>query len=939
MTLSRYSLTLSVILVVSVGGAVGCDVSSNSTTPGGTSFDVGGGNTTFPPLTGDVFVSTTPDAGPTAQPDVPPVLTPDIPTVFTPDAGLPDAGPVITPPGPDTTTQPPGTLMGVGQPCEQDAECVGDANALCIPALLPDGTAGWPAGYCTIAQCDQVGCPDGSACFGDGSGEFFLCLTECDTRGDCRSDYTCAGGACQPACLPSDCQDGQVCNATSGLCEDPTGPGDCGTTGCPAGQLCDASTGQCVPDGTTGPNAGAVGAACLGDTDCAAGICIPATFPDGAEGWPGGYCTALDCGTTACPGGSTCFGDEEFNFCLDDCVQHTDCRDAYACIGGACQPKCSPGDCPDGFYCDADGSCQEGVAPTSCVDTGCNSGFTCNAASGECVPDGPVVTPADGSPGSPCVADAECDGANGFCIPALYDDGTEGWPNGYCSAFDCDSVDCPAGSECYVTPDETFYFCLQTCGSTGDCYDGYACMGGACQPKCSPGDCPDGFTCNAAGECVEGGPVDPPTGDGAVGAACVADEDCLGATPMCIPAVYSDGSTGWPGGYCATLECDTVGCAAGATCFTNPDESLFFCLDNCNASSECRAGYVCDGGACSPDCQASGCPAGQTCGADGFCSDAPCTPGSCPAGLVCGDLGACIPDLSGDPGAGPGPSCGASLPTRDCSGSEAYCGALLPFEPVDGPGYTNYPLNGESAANQYRSYARRDLQMLVKYAAAFADCKASDWAGGNGFPLGLGDMSEADGAIPGTSIGEQGHPDGTHVDGNDMDIAYFQVGTPNNQLRPVCEHSVNGLEQYHCVQQPHLLDIWRTSLFIGALMSSSRVRVIGVDGKVGELVLETLDWLCGNGWFAQSICDNATSRLAFEVTNTNMGWFLHHHHHLHVSLKAVAPGAAAPVTIDGQQCLAPQCDVDYQTPTHNVPGHSYIGDPEQTPGYNGLPLP
>src|SRR5690606_27553718 len=83
-------------------------------------------------------------------------------------------------------------------------------------------------------------------------------------------------------------------------------------------------------------------------------------------------------------------------------------------------------------------------------------------------------------------------------------------------------------------------------------------------------------------------------------------------------------------------------------------------------------------------------------------------------------------DDAGDPGEAPiaandvargdaSDAC-ASLPPRDCTGTAAYCGALVPFEPVKGPGYDNYPLNGETATNQYRSFARVDLVMLIKWA-------------------------------------------------------------------------------------------------------------------------------------------------------------------------------------------------------------------------------
>ncbi|MBA2540000.1 MAG: hypothetical protein H0V17_10225, partial [Deltaproteobacteria bacterium] len=37
------------------------------------------------------------------------------------------------------------------------------------------------------------------------------------------------------------------------------------------------------------------------------------------------------------------------------------------------------------------------------------------------------------------------------------------------------------------------------------------------------------------------------------------------------------------------------------------------------------------------------------------------------------------------------------------------------------------------------------------------------------------------------------------------------------------------------------------------------------------------------GWITAAACNNIV--LAYETTNMNQGWFLHHHHHSHISLK------------------------------------------------------
>jgi len=272
------------------------------------------------------------------------------------------------------------------------------------------------------------------------------------------------------------------------------------------------------------------------------------------------------------------------------------------------------------------------------------------------------------------------------------------------------------------------------------------------------------------------------------------------------------------------------------------------------------------------------------------------------------------------------------------SGSEK-CSDIIAFEPNEGPGYHDYNLNGEGYGEntdnlgEYRSFARRDMVMLVKWATAYVECKSTGWTGGNGYPLGLGDMSESLGEIPGTAIEQPGHPAGTHVNGQDMDIAYYQnslTGYPNNFLRPICDHTLNGALQYHCVSEPYMLDVWRSALFVGALFSSPRTRVIGVDGKAGDLISQALQVLCSNGWIPAAGCVPANQSLACETEEvtpgslcwkeSGAGWFHHHHHHLHLSTYATANSF-----VKSNLCLTPDCSpLDYSIDhlrDHQIRGH------------------
>jgi hypothetical protein len=232
------------------------------------------------------------------------------------------------------------------------------------------------------------------------------------------------------------------------------------------------------------------------------------------------------------------------------------------------------------------------------------------------------------------------------------------------------------------------------------------------------------------------------------------------------------------------------------------------------------------------------------------------------------------------------------------------CGELVQFSPSVTPHYDDYPINGETSSNQYRSWLRRDLKMLIDYATAKTACKAAAWDTGDGGPLGLGDMSEANGAIPGTAVGSPGHPTGTHTGGPDIDLAYYQVGQVNNHLRPICEHMSGSSDMYHCVQEPDILDVWRTAMFLGAIFESPRVRVVGVDGKVGPAVTAAITELCQTGWLPTSACNNVS--LAYEETDMGYGWFQFHHHHAHISVDTVSYLTTTGPTV--MECKTPGCD-------------------------------
>lgn len=463
---------------------------------------------------------------------------------------------------------------------------------------------------------------------------------------------------------------------------------------------------------------------------------------------------------------------------------------------------------------------------------------------------------------------------------------------GYCTITGCGSgTACPAGSTCFEIDAMMNTACLADCMSGPDCgRSGYECF--------DPGAClPDIMT-----------PPPPPPGSGSpVGGPCTADTDCANSG-TCLTA-----ADGWPGGYCIIFNCGTSApCPSGSDCYTIDSMGSTACLETCTGPGTCGrpADYACldTAGACIPECTPTSCGAGEVCDSvSGLCVNMPCTAATCQAPLVC-DMasGQCVIDV-GMPPPGPVPAC-SGAPAWQCSGGEAFCGQIVAFEPDTGPGYWDYAINGETNANQYRSYIRRDVMMMTKWAAWMVDCLGMSWTTfGNQEPLGLGDMSESNGAIPGTSVGQPGHPAGTHVNGRDMDVAYFQLTAPDNTLRPICEHIQGGQDQYHCVAPPDDLDVWRTALFLGLLHQSPQLRVIGVDGQAGPLIDSAITQLCANGWLNTAACSASSYAITYETTDMGRGWFQFHHHHFHMSYTDQNGNATVPGFSGRDACLVADC--------------------------------
>jgi hypothetical protein len=158
------------------------------------------------------------------------------------------------------------------------------------------------------------------------------------------------------------------------------------------------------------------------------------------------------------------------------------------------------------------------------------------------------------------------------------------------------------------------------------------------------------------------------------------------------------------------------------------------------------------------------------------------------------------------------------------------------------------------------------LIYLVRWAAAET---AATFPGTN--PIGLLDMSQADGDTPGRQDDQLRHPEGTHVEGNDIDIAYYQT-VSNNLGRSVCPE--NG---YFCTDKPDILDAKRSAFFISRLMKTESLRVIGVDSLIYPELIDAARELQSEGLLRGADVGRLKSFLAY-----GEGWPFHQHH-LHFS--------------------------------------------------------
>jgi hypothetical protein len=208
-----------------------------------------------------------------------------------------------------------------------------------------------------------------------------------------------------------------------------------------------------------------------------------------------------------------------------------------------------------------------------------------------------------------------------------------------------------------------------------------------------------------------------------------------------------------------------------------------------------------------------------------------------------------------------GRDCDDSYP--DESGDDGPCNRIMQFPQA------NYDEDGYFVYHEpHYSNLRREVAYLVRWAAS--EVKA-EWPDAD--TLGLFDMSEDDGDTPGRMRNQLRHPEGTHTNGNDIDVSFYY-----NNGNSLAGYACSSHDQYFCTGPANLLDVPKTTLFLARLMDSPDVRVIGVDPAVAALVLDEADDLLEEGLITETSHD----RLNYGFLAYGDGWPFHHHH-LHFS--------------------------------------------------------
>ncbi|WP_437951485.1 hypothetical protein WME98_12130 [Sorangium sp. So ce296] len=608
------------------------------------------------------------------------------------------------------------------------------------------------------------------------------------------------------------------------------------------------------------PKRNPAGARCGCDADCDgdAAVCMLGICMQRAEG----RCAAPN-GEEGCAPGSRCFN--------TDILADT----------GVCYPVYDPETC-------------EGVENRHGLCSP-RRGDGCNAACGAaCAED----TVGPGRVGAACDADEACSLPGATCYRDADPAEPNGWVEGYCLAFDCESDDqCGPEAGCFPAAEGGAPVCMNTCGSDLDCRPGYVCHvldeahGSACFAGCdAAATCPDGATC--------------------LGELCVSDE--VACSPD-VPSGWCPEGTHCDDGACRkdAFACESEGDAlepnddagAAVSAPVGVTKALTLCEGDEDwfrivvpARTIVRVGIRFRHAAGDIDLVAYD-GAGRLLGSRygeqypysyrdqetntefyGFYSERGGAEYLVRVVGYDGGQNAYDLDVTSYPYVD-GPSCvGAGFSFDECAGFGDGGGGLLPFpfpdpdDSVVGGGYV-----WETFSN-YR-FARRELIMLVRDALAETLRAFPGTA-----PLSLIDVCQMNGVTPGYDVDDPRHPESTHDQGGNIDIAYFQTdGSNDGEI--ICGDGSKHEDGYcsSAAKRKHIVDLERQAFFMARLFRSARTRVVGVDKIIAPFLSKTAEKL--------NALPNSDPR---KITNGELASFSdrmaygegwpYHHHHIHLSM-------------------------------------------------------
>ncbi len=628
-----------------------------------------------------------------------------------------------------------------------------------------------------------------------------------------------------------------------------------------------------IPE-TLGPQrTNAIGASCWVDRDCPQDSHCWSPL----DGFPGGYCIIEGCTEASCPTGSQClkFTNGKTR-CVDSCADSTECRQ--------------------------------------------NEGYECDAKSKMCWPGDGLVPP-----GGSCVDDTQCMGGdNAVCIKQ------PGFIGGFCLIGACTDKSCPVGSKCVAQLlTSGAAACLPSCTSDNECRKGYACITdskskwfGACYPGCtSDASCPGDFACragtNGAKTCTFVPPVCSkahPQGDCAKGSVC--------ESGTCSPFSCKD----------TLLEPNNTKDTAAP--LTSQDKSGFqICSKDHDwysfTPSETDKVYVVGTSANA----ASGQIVSSLVFPDGKArDDASLTPDMYQAGQPFGPLNDQVHSILGAPGSDTlyldvfgyrdavnnygliartipwkdGPRCEALFSAGDCRAEDASGNSdpskliVLPLgnskDPFIGDGIdlrNGLTNGGQGFTPTSRLYGRREVLMILRNALHEVQQAFPGTA-----PYGIGDIGMADGSTP------NGHPNGTHYEGANVDIAYFTVNTAehpalgNMTYRQICCDA--AIDDWSCVctdekdpcaktdwgtckagsDKTHIVDLPRTAMLIAKIAGSGRLRAMGIEAKIKPSIVAALTDLVAQGKVSET--EKSKASLVMQSAEDHGSW-VWHFNHLHAS--------------------------------------------------------